>query len=118
MKQKNVSEKSIAKLKAQGVNLNGAIVVGVPAASKFLGVSERRVRTFISPECRCVIRKRRRGLAPKPESDCPYCDGTGLAVSRLKAVRMPDGKYIVGVDDLVNFANEKRPGGRPAVSTV
>jgi len=111
--QKRVTDASISKLKDKGVNVDGTTVVGVPAAAKFLGVSERRVRTFLSPECRCIIRKRRAELKPRPDPDCPYCGGDGRARPRIPSMKMQDRKYLIKVDDLVEFAREQRPGGRP-----
>jgi len=87
--------------------------VTVEDAAKALGVSSRRVRAFIKPECNCVIRKRRAKVEPVPDLNCPYCKGTGHISPRLRAVEYK-GSYAIPMSAITEFMGAERKTGRPS----
>lgn len=89
--------------------------VTVEDAAQALGISSRRVRAFIKPECNCVIRKRRAKLPPVPDLNCRECKGTGHVPSRLRAVEYK-GSYRIPMSVITEFLEAPRKTGRPSAS--
>ena len=104
-------------------------LIKVPKAAKILGVSERRVRAFINPQCNCVIRNRRKAKTAAikaakgkklvfkfksvPDANCLICRGSGKGIPRLPALRMGKGPYMIRRKDLTEFMSRHRHTGRP-----
>lgn len=88
--------------------------VTVEDAARALGVSSRRVRAFIKPECNCVIRKRRARVEPRADFNCPYCNGTGHLAPRLRAIEYK-GSYAIPMSSITEFLGTKRKTGRPSI---
>lgn len=113
-------ETRIKKLEEKLARENRGQLATVSEAAEIIGVSNRRIRAFIKPECNCVIRLRRRkgkkddsDIEIKPDANCLYCKGTGHTQPRLVASKLPDGQYIIHLSELYNFARVKRAVGRP-----
>ncbi len=89
-------------------------LIDVAVAARILGVTERRVRSFIFPECRCVERNRRKHKKGVPDADCGYCAGDGRGIARLQAVKVKS-IYLVKYSDLLLFNDVPRISGKPPV---
>ncbi len=89
-------------------------LIDVAVAAGILGVTERRVRSFIFPECRCVERNRRKYKKGFPDLNCGYCAGDGRGIARLKAVKIKS-IYLVKYSDLLLFSDVPRISGKPPV---
>jgi hypothetical protein len=85
-------------------------LIDVAVAARILRVTERRVRSFIFPECRCVERNRRKHKKGVPDADCPSCYGDGKGIARLRAVKL-SSNYFVKYSDLLLFSDVPRISG-------
>lgn len=89
-------------------------LINVAVAAGILGVTERRVRSFIYPECKCVERNRRKTKKGVPDADCPDCFGSGRGKPRLPAIKI-GGIYLIKLSDLATFNDVPRISGKPPV---
>lgn len=92
--------------------LNGKITV--EEAADILGISSRRVRALIKPECNCVLRKRRAKAEPIPDLNCPECAGSGHGSPRMRA-EYHKGHYWIPASEVAGFLDTRKTG-RPSAS--
>ncbi|NGX46524.1 MAG: hypothetical protein K940chlam2_01716 [Chlamydiae bacterium] len=111
---RRITQTSIEKVHAAATHIEGAERVMVEVAAEFLGVTSRRVRNYINPECRCVLKQRKKRISPpQPDPDCKRCKGTGRIPPTLRATRVGVILWI-RVSDLFEYAREvERKTGRP-----
>ncbi len=91
-------------------HLNGEIINVAKAAAE-LGVTERRVRSFINPQCNCVERNRRNSGTGFPDENCLTCRGSGRGKARLAAIKI-GSVYLVKATDLLAFKDITRISGK------
>jgi hypothetical protein len=85
--------------------------ITVAVAARVLGVTERRVRSFINPQCNCVERNRRNEGKGFPDESCPTCHGSGRGKARLAAIKI-GSVYLVKMTDLIAFKDISRISGK------
>jgi len=114
-----ITQARIERVHAAATHIEGAERVMVEVAAEFLGVTSRRVRNFINPECQCVLKQRKKRISPPlPDPDHKKCGGTGRLVPKLKAIKVEGGgsshAWWIRVTDLFEYAREvERKTGRP-----
>jgi hypothetical protein len=90
-------------------------LIDVAVAARILGVTERRVRSFIFPECKCVERNRRKTKKGTADANCPSCHGSGRGLARLPAIKVKN-IYLIKLSDLNEFSAMPRISGKSPTS--
>ncbi len=104
----------VKQVHAAAEDIRHADRVKVEVAAAFLGVTPRRVRNFLNPECQCVLKQRKKRISPPlPDPNHKKCGGTGRLVPKLKSIEV-GGAFWIRVNDLFEYAREvERKTGRP-----